>query len=124
LEAQVQDLSPADRRAFLAAAGLTEPGLHGLVREAYALLGLVTFFTVVGPEIRAWTVPAGTPAPRAAGKVHGDMERGFTKVEVLRWDDLFTHRSKAACRTAGKVTQQGKDDVVQDGDVVHFTFNV
>jgi GTP-binding protein YchF len=124
LEAQIAELDPKDRPEFLASAGLSEPGLSGVIRAGYDLLDLVTFYTKVGPELRAWTVPRGTHAPQAAGKIHTDFERGFIRAEVASWQDLVHYGSEAKCREAAKVAIEGKDYAVRDGDVIHFRFNV
>jgi GTP-binding protein YchF len=124
VEAEIARLEPADREVFLADLGLSEPGLSSLAREAYRLLGLETFFTAGPKEIRAWTVPVGTKAARAAGTIHTDFERGFIRAEVYRIDDLLTHGSEAALRAAGKIRAEGRDYLVQDGDVILFRFNV
>ena len=124
LEAQIQALPPEERVEFLASAGLKEPGLNRLVREAYKLLGLITYFTVGEKEVRAWTIKRGWKAPQAAGVIHSDFERGFIKAEVIWWEDLINLKSEAACRSAGKMGLEGKEYVVRDGDVMHFKFNV
>ena len=124
IEAEVAQLPEADRAAYLADLGLDAPGLHHVIRHGYALLGLDTFFTVGPQEARAWTVGRGTRAPQAAGVIHTDFERGFIRAEVMRWDDLVGLKSEAAVRQAGKLRVEGKEYVVQDGDVVHFRFNV
>jgi ribosome-binding ATPase len=124
LEAQIAELDPADRPDFLASAGLKEPGLNQVIRTAYELLGLITFFTAGKKECRAWTIHKGWTAPRAAGVIHTDFERGFIRAEVIWWDDLVRLGSEAKCRDAGKLAIEGKDYVVRDGDVMHFRFNV
>jgi GTP-binding protein YchF len=124
LEAQIAELEPAERPDFLAAAGLKEPGLFSVIRASYGLLGLITFFTAGDPEVHAWTVQEGTIAPKAAGKIHTDFEKGFIRAEVIRWDDLVRLGTEAKCREAGKIATEGKDYVVRDGDVMHFRFNV
>jgi len=124
LEAQIAELEPADRPEFLASAGLKEPGLFGVIRSGYELLGLITFFTAGEPEAHAWTLPRGTLAPGAAGTIHTDFEKGFIRAEVIRWDDLVNYGSEAKCREAGKIAVEGKEYVVRDGDVMHFRFNV
>jgi hypothetical protein len=124
VEAELVALSPEERREYLESLGLHEPGLERLVRAGYALLGLVTFFTMNEEECRAWTVRKGTHAPQAAGTIHGDFERGFVKAEVIRWDELLAQGSEAAARHHGKLRVEGRDYVVQDGDVIHFRFNV
>lgn len=123
-EAQITQLEEADRAAFLADLGLPEPGLAVLAREAYRLLGLETFFTAGPKEIRAWTVRRGIRAPQAAGTIHSDFERGFIRVEVYRIEDLEAHGSEAALRAAGKLRVEGKEYVVEDGDVIHVRSNV
>jgi GTP-binding protein YchF len=124
LEAQIAELEPGERPDFLAAAGLKEPGLFSVIRAGYELLGLITFFTAGDPEVHAWTVPEGTSAPKAAGKIHTDFEKGFIRAEVIRWDDLVRLGSEGKCREAGKIAIEGKDYIVRDGDVMHFRFNV
>jgi hypothetical protein len=124
VEAEVQELPLAERADFLAAVGLTEPGLHRLVRAGYDLLGLITYFTAGETECRAWTIRRGTRAPGAAGVIHSDFERGFIKAEVMGWKDLLTHGSESACREKGLLRIEGKEYVVVDGDVMHFRFNV
>jgi GTP-binding protein YchF len=124
VEAELVALSGAERKEYLDAIGLHEPGLDRLVHAGYALLGLVTFFTGGPEECRAWTVKRGTHAPQAAGAIHTDFERGFVKAEVVRWEDLVALGSEAAARTHAKLRVEGKDYVVQDGDVIHFKFNV
>lgn len=124
LEAQIAELEPADRPAFLESAGLQEPGLHRVIRTGYALLGLITFFTAGKKECRAWTVQKGTTAAKAAGVIHSDFERGFIRAEVIRWEDLIELRTEARCKDAGKLRLEGRDYVVLDGDVIHFRFNV
>jgi GTP-binding protein YchF len=124
LEAQIAELEPNDRPEFLASAGLKEPGLFSVIRAGYEMLGLITFFTAGDPEVHAWTITKGTLAPGAAGKIHTDFEKGFIRAEVIRWNDLVQLGSEAKCREAGKIAIEGKEYVVQDGDVVHFRFNV
>ena len=102
--------------------GLTEPGITRLIRESSRLLGLVTFYTIVGPEVRAWTIPAGTPAPQAAGQVHSDMEKGFIRAEVMGYDDLASWGSPAKVKEAGLLHVEGKDYLVQDGEILLFRF--
>lgn len=125
LEEELWELEPEDRNALLEELGLNEPGLNRLVRASYRLLDLVTFYTATGGhEVRAWAVPRGTPAPAAAGKIHSDMERGFIRAEVVSFDDLLRAGSVAAARDQGHVRLEGRDYLVQDGDVIHFRFNV
>src|SRR5262249_47709518 len=106
------------------AVGLTEPGLNKLVRAGYTLLGLITYFTAGETECRAWTIHKGTKAPGAAGVIHTDFERGFIKAEVMGCADPLKYGSEAACREKGLLRVEGKEYVVQDGDVMHFRFNV
>jgi hypothetical protein len=122
LEAELQEFSPQERAEFLADLDLTEAGITRLVRESSRLLGLVTFYTIVGTEVRAWTVPEGTPAPRAAGKVHSDMEKGFIRVEVMSFADLDRLGSAARVKEAGRLHVEGKDYLVQDGEILLFRF--
>ena len=122
LEVELQAFSPEERREFLAGVGLTETGMARLVRESSRLLGLVTFYTVVGPEVRAWFVPAGTPAPRAAGQVHSDMEKGFIRAEVMPFAALDELGSAARVKEAGLLKVEGRDYLVADGDILLFRF--
>ena len=124
VEAEISELEPEERDAFLADLGLTKPGLHRLARETYALLGLQTYFTAGPKEIRAWTFDKGWKAPRCAGVIHSDFERGFIRAEVYRIPDLLEHGSEGALKSVGKLRVEGKDYVTQDGDVMHFRFNV
>ncbi len=123
-EADIAELDGDDRLGFLSDLGLEEPGLSALSREAYALLGLDTFFTAGPNEIRAWTVRKGTRAPQAAGAIHTDFEKGFIRVEVYTIPELLFHGSEAGLKAAGKMRAEGKDYVVKDGDVMFFRFNV
>jgi GTP-binding protein YchF len=123
-EAEISSLDEGDRAAFLESLGLEEPGLHVVARTAYQTLDLITFLTAGETECRAWTVKRGARAPQAAGVIHTDFERGFIKAEVIWWEDLIRLRSEAACRAAAKLSVEGKDYVVRDGDVIHFKFNV
>jgi GTP-binding protein YchF len=124
VEAEVSELDAADRMAFLGALGLSEAGLSRLAREAYKLLGLQTYFTAGEKEIRAWTFRRGAKAPEAAGVIHTDFERGFIKAEVYSIEDLEQHRTEAGLKAAGKLRIEGKEYVVEDGDIMHFRFNV
>jgi hypothetical protein len=124
IEAEVSELPDADRAEYLGSLGLTEPGLHKVIRTGYALLGLITYLTAGPEESRAWTIRDGTLAPGAAGVIHSDFERGFIKAEVMRCDDLVALKSEAAVRQAGKLRIEGKEYRVVDGDVMHFRFNV
>ncbi|HLT47152.1 MAG TPA: redox-regulated ATPase YchF [Rubricoccaceae bacterium] len=123
-EAQVAALPPEERADFLEAAGLAESGLEKLVHAAYRLLGLITYFTAGPKEARAWTIRAGTKAPAAAGVIHTDFERGFIRAETIKYADYERYGSEAAAREAGAMRSEGKDYVVQDGDVMLFRFNV
>lgn len=124
LESQIAELDPKDRPEFLESAGLKEPGLFGVIRAGYKLLGLLTFFTAGKVEVRAWTTKIGARAPQAAGVIHTDFEKGFIKAEVIWWEDLVSLGSESKCRDAGKLAIEGKEYVMRDGDVVHFRFNV
>jgi hypothetical protein len=124
LEAELAELGPEDRQEMLLGLGMTEPALSTLAREAYRLLGLMSYFTAGPKEIRAWTIRVGSTAPQAAGVIHSDFEKGFIRAEVYGVDDLVAHRSEAAIRGAGKHRVEGKSYVFQDGDVAHFLFNV
>jgi hypothetical protein len=125
IEAEIADLeSKEDRLAFLKDAGLAEPGVDKLVRAAYKMLNLQTFFTVGEMEIRAWTIKTGMTAPNAAGVIHSDLERGFIRAEVMKYHDFVTLGSEHACKTAGKFYIEGKNYVVEDGDILHIRFNV
>jgi hypothetical protein len=117
-------LSAEDQAEFLASVGLSEPGLWRLIQRAYALLDLITYFTAGKQEVRAWTIKRGTLAPGAAGKIHSDFERGFIRAEVMRWNELVELGTEAAVRAKGLLRSEGKEYVVQDGDVIHFRFNV
>jgi GTP-binding protein YchF len=124
LEAQISDLPPAERTDFLKEMGLEEPGLNVLIRAAYKLLNLETFFTAGPKEARAWTIERGSKGPQAAGKIHSDFERGFIRAETIAYDDYISLGGEQAARAAGKMRSEGKDYVVQDGDVILFRFNV
>ncbi|MBO4282752.1 MAG: redox-regulated ATPase YchF [Bacteroidales bacterium] len=124
LEAEIAELDEADQGDFLADVGLSQPGVNKLLRAAYQSLHLISFFTVGGKENRAWTVPEGTLAPQAAGAIHSDLERGFIRAEVIKYSDLVQLGSENACKTAGKMSVEGKNYIVQDGDILHIRFNV
>ncbi|RMG20047.1 MAG: redox-regulated ATPase YchF [Deltaproteobacteria bacterium] len=124
IEAELTDLPEEERAEYLDSLGLSEPGLHKVIRAGYDLLGLITFFTAGEKETRAWTVRRGATAPEAAGVIHSDFQRGFIRAEVCRWEDLVALGSEAEVKAAGKLRIEGKDYVVQDGDVMHFRFNV
>ena len=124
IEAEIAQLDEAERSEFLAELGLTEPGLSRVIRAAYRLLGLQTFFTAGPKEVRAWTVRTGATAPQAAGVIHTDFERGFIRAEVIAFADYLAGKGEAGARDAGKLRLEGKDYIVQEGDVMHFRFNV
>jgi GTP-binding protein YchF len=124
LEAEIADLPDEDKAVFLADVGLEEPGLNRLIRAGYKLLGLQTYFTAGVKEVRAWTIHAGDTAPQAAGVIHTDFEKGFIRAEVIAFADFIAHRGEQGAKEAGKMRLEGKDYVVQDGDVMHFRFNV
>lgn len=124
VESEIAELDADDAKAFLEEMGLKASGLDRLIAAAFRLLGLMTFLTAGPDECRAWTIPCGTVAPKAAGKIHSDIERGFIRAEIVSYDDLIACGSVAAAREKGKVRLEGKDYVMQDGDVTHFRFNV
>ncbi len=125
IEAEVAQLTDeAEKAEFLSSLGLSETGLTRVIRAGYALLDLITFFTVGPKEARAWTVRHGARAPEAAGVIHTDFERGFIRSETIAYDDFIANGGEAGARDAGKLRSEGKDYVVQDGDVLHFRFNV
>ena len=124
IESEIALLDPGERAEFLETLGLTEPGLNRLIREAYALLGLQTFFTAGPKESRAWTIAVGATAPQAAGVIHTDFEKGFIRAETIAFDDYVRLNGEAGARDAGKLRAEGKEYVVRDGDVMHFRFNV
>jgi GTP-binding protein YchF len=124
VEMDIALMDPADQLEFCESLGLAEPASRRFVRAAFELQGLISMLTAGPDECRAWPVPRGTPAPKAAGKIHSDIERGFIRAEVVRWEDLVALGSEARCREQGKLRVEGRDYVVQDGDVVHFRFNV
>ncbi|MGB5198356.1 MAG: redox-regulated ATPase YchF [Sedimenticolaceae bacterium] len=124
IEAELADLEDEDKAEFLAEMGLSEPGLDRVVRSGYSLLHLQTYFTAGVKEVRAWTIPTGSTAPQAAGVIHTDFERGFIRAEVIAYDDFVACNGEHGAKEAGKLRLEGKDYVVQDGDVIHFRFNV
>ncbi len=124
IEAEISQLEEADRGEFLQSIGLEEPGLNRVIRAAYRLLGLQTYFTAGPKEARAWTVKVGATAPQAAGVIHTDFERGFIRAEVIGFDDYVACKGEAGARDAGKMRLEGKEYVVREGDVMHFRFNV
>jgi len=124
IEAQIADLSDEDKKLFLEDIGMDEPGLNRVVRAAYDLLGLQTYFTAGPKEVRAWTVPVGATAPQAAGVIHTDFERGFIRAEVASYDDYVACGGEQGAKERGRLRLEGKDYTVRDGDVIHFRFNV
>ncbi len=124
IESEIALLDPDERAEFLETLGLTEPGLDRLIREAYALLGLRTYFTAGPKEARAWTIRVGAAAPEAAGVIHSDFEKGFIRAETIAYDDYVALNGEAGAREAGKLRSEGKEYVVKDGDVMNFRFNV
>ncbi|MBR3249423.1 MAG: redox-regulated ATPase YchF [Clostridia bacterium] len=124
IEEELSGLEEEDKQEMLEALGLTESGLDILIKKSYELLGLMSFLTAGEPEVRAWTIKKGTKAPQAAGKIHSDIERGFIKAEIVSYDDLIREGSMANAREKGLVRSEGKEYVMQDGDVVLFKFNV
>lgn len=124
IEAEISQLPMEDRVEFIKSLGMDEPGLNRLIREAYKLLNLITYFTAGEKEVRAWTITNGTKAPGAAGVIHSDFERGFIRAETYHCDDLFQLKSEAAVRESGKYRSEGKDYLVKDGDIMLFRFNV
>ncbi|TIC79555.1 redox-regulated ATPase YchF [Crenobacter intestini] len=124
IESEIADLDEEDKAEFLADMGLEEPGLNRLIRAAYKLLGLQTYFTAGVKEVRAWTIHVGDTAPQAAGVIHTDFERGFIRAQTIAYDDFIAYGGEAKAKEAGKMRSEGKDYVVQDGDVMNFLFNV
>ena len=124
IESEIALLDASERAEFLETLGLNEPGLNRLIREAYALLGLQTYFTAGPKEARAWTIPVGATAPQAAGVIHTDFEKGFIRAETIAFDDYVKFKGESGAREAGRLRSEGKEYVVQDGDVMNFRFNV
>jgi len=124
IEEELSQLDDADRDAFLADMGLSEPGLDRVIRAAYRLLGLQTYFTAGDKEVRAWTVKKGATAPQAAGVIHTDFEKGFIRAETIAYDDYIQYKGESGARDAGRLRLEGKEYHVQEGDVMHFRFNV
>ncbi len=124
LESQLVEFDEGERKDFLKESGMEEPGLNRLIREAFCLLGLHTFFTAGPNEVRAWTIKKHSTAPAAAGEIHSDFERGFIRADVISYTDFINYRSDVAAKEAGKLRSEGKDYVVNDGDVIQFKFNV
>jgi len=124
IESEIAELEPEERQAFLEELGLHEPGLDRVIRAAYHLLGLLTFFTAGPKEVRAWTTHIGALAPQAAGEIHTDFEKGFIRAEVISYDDYIACKGEQGAKEAGKMRLEGKEYVVREGDVMHFRFNV
>ncbi len=124
IESELAELDTAEQREFLDELGVDEPGLNRVIRAGYGLLGLQTYFTAGVKEVRAWTVAVGATAPKAAAVIHGDFEKGFIRAEVIGYDDFIACKGESGAKEAGKWRLEGKDYVVQDGDVIHFRFNV
>jgi len=124
LESEIADLEGEDKEVFLADLGLTEPGLDRVIHAAYKLLGLQTYFTAGPKEVRAWTIHAGDTAPKAAGVIHTDFERGFIRAEIIALSEFLAHKGEQGAKEAGKMRLEGKEYVMREGDVVHFRFNV
>lgn len=124
IEAELADLDDADKRDFLKDLGLDEPGLNRLIRAGYGLLGLRTYFTAGVKEVRAWTIHIGDTAPKAAGVIHTDFEKGFIRAQTIAFEDFITYKGEQGAKEAGKMRAEGKDYLVQDGDVLNFLFNV
>ncbi len=125
IESQIAEMEDAEERTlFLSEYGLTESGLNKLIRASYAILNLITYFTAGVKEVRAWTIQRGWKAPQAAGVIHTDFEKGFIRAEVIKLSDYVQYKTEAACKEAGKMSVEGKEYVVKDGDIMHFRFNV
>ena len=123
-EAELAEMEDEDRAMFLAEMGQDEPGLNRLIRAAFKLLGLQTYFTAGVKEVRAWTIHIGDTAPQAAGVIHTDFERGFIRAQTIAYDDFIQFKGEAGAKDAGKMRAEGKEYVVKDGDVLNFLFNV
>ncbi len=124
IESELAEMDEEDRAEFMADMGITEPGLNRVIRAGYKLLSLQTFFTGGPKEVRAWTIPVGATAPKAAGKIHTDFEKGFIRAQTIAYDDYIAYKGEAGAKEAGKMRSEGKDYIVQDGDVMNFLFNV
>ena len=124
IEKELATLEGNDKKEMLEALGLNESGLDKVIKSSYDLLGLMSFLTAGEPEVRAWTIKKGTKAPKAAGKIHSDIERGFIRAEIVSYDDLIREGSMLACKEKGLVRSEGKEYIMQDGDIVLFRFNV
>jgi len=124
IESEIADMGDEDKKMFLAEIGQDEPGLNRLIRAAFTLLGLQTYFTAGVKEVRAWTVPIGATAPQAAGVIHTDFERGFIRAQTIAYEDFIAFKGEQGAKDAGKMRSEGKEYVVKDGDVMNFLFNV
>ncbi|HCP78803.1 MAG TPA: redox-regulated ATPase YchF, partial [Pusillimonas sp.] len=124
VEAEISDLEDEDKAVFLADMGMDEPGLNRVIRAGYRLLGLQTYFTAGVKEVRAWTIRIGDTAPKAAGVIHTDFERGFIRAQTIAYDDFIACKGEQGAKEAGKMRAEGKEYVVKDGDVLNFLFNV
>jgi len=124
IESEIAVLAPGEQADYLEAIGLSEPGLNRVIRAGYELLGLITYFTVGPKEARAWTITRGTRAPQAAGVIHTDFEKGFIRAETIAYPEYVTLKGEAGARDAGKLRLEGKEYLVQDGDVLNIRFNV
>ena len=124
IESEIAELSEEESAAFLEDLGLEESGLTKLIKASYALLGLINYFTAGEMEARAWTIVNGTKAPQAAGKIHSDIEKGFIRAVTMSYDDLVKYGSEKAVKEAGRLREEGKEYIVQDGDIMEFRFNV
>ena len=124
IEAELAELDDADRDEFMQDLGLTEPGLNRVIRAGYSLLNLQTYFTAGVKEVRAWTISVGDTAPQAAGKIHTDFEKGFIRAQTIAFDDFIKYGGEQGAKEAGKMRSEGKDYIVQDGDIMNFLFNV
>ena len=123
-EAEIADLDEEDKEMFLEDMGMSEPGLNRVIRAGYNLLGLQTYFTAGVKEVRAWTIHKGDTAPKAAGVIHTDFERGFIRAQTISYEDYITYKGEKGAQEAGKMRAEGKDYIVADGDVMNFLFNV
>jgi GTP-binding protein YchF len=124
MEAEIAELDDEDKQAFLDDLGLQEPGLNRVIRAGYELLGLQTYFTAGVKEVRAWTFHRGATAPQAAGVIHTDFEKGFIRAETVAYDDFIAYKGEHGAKEAGRLRLEGKEYIVQEGDVLHFRFNV
>lgn len=122
--ADIAELEDAEREEFMQDLGIEEPGLNRVIRAGYALLNLQTYFTAGVKEVRAWTIPVGATAPQAAGKIHTDFEKGFIRAQTIAYNDFITYGGEQGAKEAGKMRAEGKEYIVQDGDVMNFLFNV